>query len=334
MSIYDGCIFNLFIEIKMNKKKILVTGASGFIGYEVSRQLALDNFKPRLLIRRPLNELSIRSFDAEFSQGNLKDPKSLERAVRGVNAIIHLGARATFESYERLKPDILDGSLNLMRAAAEAGVKSFVYSSSLLLYGNQSSEVDEMTPAYPVLDYGRIKLETETRLSQMASAAGINFSSIRLPHVYGIMDLYFSKLRNGVLIQPGLGRNNFAHMHVKDAARILIACAEQGYNGISPVGDNLSAKWAEFTKTVRRYYPKARVVILPYWLAIIAAAMLTPFRRFRPNPGLETPGAVRSFNCNIPVKPGLVWQDIKLKPHFPTIYDGVPAVINELKSLS
>ena len=317
----------------MKKKKILVTGASGFIGYEVSRQLASANYRPRLMIRRPLNDVSIRHFDAEFVKGNLRDPKSLERSVKGMDAVIHLGARATFESYERLKPIILDGSLNLMRAAVEAGLKHFVYSSSLLVYGDQRREVDETTPAQPILDYGRIKLETETRLSEMASAANINFAAIRLPHVYGTMDLYFQQLRRGLLIQPGLGRNNFAHMHVKDTARMLIACAKQDYKGISPVGDKYPATWAEFTKTVRQYYPGARVIILPCWLAIMAATMITPFRRFRPHPGLETPGAVRSFNCNIPVKPEFIWKDLKLKLRFPTIYEGVPAVVDELKRM-
>lgn len=317
----------------MKKKKILVTGASGFIGYEVSRQLVLGNYQPRLLIRRPLSELSIRKFHAEFTQGNLNDPDSLQRAVKGMDAVIHLGARATFESYARLKPDILDGSVNLMCAAAEAGVKTFVYSSSLLIYGDQGGDVDATTPAHPVLDYGRIKLETETRLSEMASAANINFAAIRLPHVYGTKDLYFQQLRSGFLIQPGLGRNNFAHMHIKDSSRMLIACATQGYRGISPVGDEYPATWAEFTRTVRQYYPSARVIILPCWLAIMAATMITPFRRFRPHPGLETPGAVRSFNCNIPVKPGLIWKDLKLKLCFPTIYEGVPAVVDELKRM-
>jgi nucleoside-diphosphate-sugar epimerase len=283
------------------------------------------------MIRRPLHDVSIRRFDAEFIQGNLRDPKSLERAVKGMDAVIHLGARATFESYKRLKPIILDGSLNLMNEAADAGVKNFVFSSSLLVYGNQRNEVDDTTRAEPVLDYGRIKFETETRLSEIASAANINFAAIRLPHVYGTMDLYFQQLRRGLLIQPGLGRNNFAHMHVKDSARMLIACAKQGYKGISPVGDKYPATWADFTKTVRQCYPGARVIILPCWLAIMAATMIRPFRRFRPHPGLETPGAVRSFNCNIPVKPGLIWKDLKLKLCFPTIYEGVPAVIDELK---
>lgn len=317
----------------MRKKKVLVTGASGFIGCEVSRQLASEGYRPRLLIRRPLDELSIRGLRADFVKGNLRDPKSLKSAAMGMDAIIHLGARATFESYERLKPDILEGSLNLMRAAAAAGVKTFIYSSSLLIYGDQTSEVDESTRADPVLDYGRIKLATETMLSQMASDSHMNFAAIRLPHVYGVMDLYFQQLRRGLLILPGLGKNIFTHLHVSDAARLLIAAANLGYNGISPVGDALPATWAEFLRVVKRYYPHARVIILPCRIALMAAALLSPFTRYRPHPGLETPGAVRTYNFNIPIKPDLLWKEFKLERIYPTIYKGIPAVIKELKNM-
>ncbi|MGD8372962.1 MAG: NAD(P)-dependent oxidoreductase [Syntrophobacterales bacterium] len=312
------------------KPKILVTGASGFIGEEVSRHLSESGYHPRLMIRRPLQDLGIRDLDAEFVQADLTDPKSLAQAVKGVDCVLHLGARATFESYDTLRPVILNGSLALMEAAAEAGVKTFTYSSSLLVYGDLPGEVDAATPAVPVLDYGRIKLETEQRLTREAASAGVTFGALRLPHVYGAMDLYFQQLRNGLLILPGLGRNTFTHLHVADTARILIACAEQGYEGISPVGDDLPATWAEFLRVVRLHHPRARVLALPQWLALTTTAAITPFRRYRPHPGLETPGAVRSYNCNIAVKPGLAWRDLGLNLLFPTIHQGVPAVLQEI----
>ena len=312
-----------------NRPKILITGATGFIGEEVSRHLSESGYHPRLMIRRPLQDLRIRHFDAEFVQADLTKPKSLVQAVKGVDSILHLGARATFESYHTLRPVILDGSLALMEAAAEAKVKTFVYSSSLLVYGDLPVEVDNATPAKPVLDYGRIKLETEKRLARAASSAGISFGALRLPHVYGAMDLYFQQLRDGLLILPGLGRNTFTHLHVADTARILIACAEQGYQGIFPIGDNLPATWAEFLRVVKLHHPSARVLALPQWLALTTTAAITPFRRYRPHPGLETPGAVRSYNCNIAVKPGLVWRDLGLNLLFPTIHEGVPAVLEE-----
>jgi nucleoside-diphosphate-sugar epimerase len=293
------------------KLKLLVTGASGFIGYEVSRQLSRNGYRPRLMIRQPGDDCEICRFDADITLADLRHPDCLRQAVKGVDGIIHLGARATFESYNILKPSILDGSIALMEAGIEAGVRRFVYSSSLLVYSDQASLVTADTQVNPVLDYGRIKVDTEKRLSAMAASAGVAFTALRLPHVYGVRDLYFRQLQAGRA----------------DAAAAIIACAEQSYSGILPVGDRLPSTWAKFLDIVRQHYPNARVLMFPQWLAFLATALLTPFRRIRPNPGLETPGAVRSYNFNLAVDPDLLWQDLGLAPRYETIYDGIPAAV-------
>ena len=72
---------------------------------------------------------------------------------------------------------------------------------------------------------------------------------------------------------------------------------------------------------------------MPQWLALLATTLLTPFRRFRAHPGLETPGAVRTYNFNIAVDPELLWRDLGLKPRYPTIREGIPAVAAEIPGL-
>jgi len=309
------------------KIKLLVTGASGFIGHEVSRQLSLGGYRPRLMIRQAGDDCDICHFDADFVIADLRKPSSLKQAVKGVDGIIHLGARATFESYAILTPSILEGSLALMQAGIEAGIKQFVYSSSLLVYSGSFAPVNAATPVNPVLDYGRIKVDTEKQLSEMAASAGIAFAALRLPHVYGLRDLYFRQLAAGRLILPGLGKNVYTHLHVTDAARAIIACAEKAYTGILPFGDRRPSTWNDFLYHVKPHYPKARVLRMPQWLALLATALLTPFRSIRPNPGLETPGAVRTYNFNLAVEPDLLWQDLGLAPRYPTIYDGIPAAV-------
>ncbi len=309
------------------KIKLLVTGASGFIGHEVARQLSLGGYRPRLMIRQAGDDCEICHFDAEFVMADLRNHKSLKEAVQGVDGILHLAARATFESYATLKPSILDGSLALMQAAIEAGVRRFVYSSSLLVYSDNQAPVTAATPVKPVLDYGRIKVDTEKQLARMAASAGVSFAALRLPHVYGLRDLYFRQMAAGRMILPGLGRNIYTHLHVADAARGIIACAEQSYTGILPFGDRRPATWNEFLDQVKTHYPHARVLRLPQWLALLATTLLTPFRGLRPNPGLETPGAVRTYNFNLAVEPDLLWKDLGMRPQYPTIFDGVPAAV-------
>jgi len=309
------------------KMKLLVTGASGFIGHEVARQLSVNGYRPRLMIRQAGDDCEICHFDADFVVADLRKPESLKAAVKGIDGILHLAARATFESYNTLRPSILDGSLALMKAGIEAGASRFVYSSSLLVYRGSPSVVTVDTAVNPVLDYGRIKVETENRLFEIAKSAGIAFAALRLPHVYGLRDLYFRQLQAGRLILPGLGNNRYTHLHVADAASAMIACAEQAYEGIAPIGDRLPSSWADFTRVARQYYPGARVYSVPQWLALLATALLTPFRRVRPYPGLETPGAVRTYNFNLAVDPDSLWKDLGMAPAYPTIFEGIPAVV-------
>lgn len=316
--------------------KILVTGATGFIGFEVARVLASrvtsERARPRLLVRRPRRGLMLAGLDAELVQGDLTSHESLVRAVAGVDGIIHLGARATFEEFEALKPTIIDGSLALMRAAAEAGVKVFIQGSSLMVYPSSSRAVDAATQPAPVLDYGRAKLAAEKALMELAASAGLAYGSLRLPHVYGPGDLLFGQVRDGLLWKPGHGNNRFGHLHVRDCARLLIAACQQGYDKHLPVADEDSATWNEFYEVIKLYYPGLKIIEVPEFLAKLGGQLLTPWRRLTGKPSLKTADAVKGFNLSIPVDPGLVWPDLGLTPEFPSMREGVPAVLDDCLS--
>ncbi len=310
-------------------KNVLITGATGFIGYEVARQLSKQGYRPRCLVRRPLRGAMLSNFDTELVQGDLERPESLRRAVAGIDTVLHLGARAVFEEYRVVRPTIVDGSLALMKAAIEAGVTKFLFTSSLLVYTNQTSPIDEITPALSGLGYGKAKIEAEKRLSELADAAGVSLAIIRLPHVYGARDLMFEQVRRGRVFSPGNGKNQFAHLHVQDAARLLIAVAEQGWTGVSAVADDLTVTWKDFFAEIRKYYPRFREYGLPQWLATCGTLLLTPFRRLRDLPSVYTPQAVSGWNLNLTVEPGLLWRDIGLQLKYPTIHQGIPAALDE-----
>lgn len=115
-------------------KRVLFTGATGFIGIEVSRQLAARGIRPRLMVRRPLRGIMLKHLEVEIMQADLRSPRSLIRVVDGMDTIIHLRARAVFESYSRLHPSIVEGSMNLMRAAAASDVRQVVFGGSLMIF--------------------------------------------------------------------------------------------------------------------------------------------------------------------------------------------------------
>lgn len=236
-------------------RNILVTGATGFIGIEVSRQLSDSGSTPRLMVRRPLRGIMLKHLRAEIMQADLTSPRSLHRILTGVDVVIHLGARAAFEHYKYVAPSIVNGSMHLIKAAAEAGVRHFVFGGSLLVYRDSDALIDQQTPPAPLSGYGRAKLEAERRMSAFAAEAGIRFVSLRLPHVYGAHSLLFDQVRHGRIMFPGKGDNRFAHLHVKDAARCLIRAAESDIEGIWVIADEESCSWNDFLRPLERIIP-------------------------------------------------------------------------------
>lgn len=311
-------------------KKVLVTGATGFIGYEVAVQLLKMDLETRLMIRRPLRgALFARFSGAKLVQADLLEKESLRRAVEGVDTILHLGARASFEAYDIVRKTIVEGSVDLMQCAVEAGVKRFIHASSLLVYDDQKEPIDQKSPANPVSGYGRAKREAEERLTEMAAEAGVKFAALRLPHVYGARDLMFNEVRKGRAMFPGRGDNLYSHLHIFDAARVLIRVAEKNWTGITPVADYLPATWNEFFEVIRKYYPRFRIYRVPEAFSVFGTYLLAPVRLFKRYPSLYTPDAARTWNDNLAVAKGVLWDEIDLEPKYPTIHEGIPAVMDE-----
>lgn len=307
----------------------LITGATGFIGFELAKLLDAHERPLRLMVRRPERAALLRPLRAELTSADLMAPASLRRAVEGVDTVFHLAARAVFEPYRRVRPTIVDGSVALMEAAAEAGVRSFVYASSMLVYDGQESPIDDSTPARPRVDYGAAKLEAEQRLAEIADRVGMRFAAVRLPHVYGASDLLFERLHRGMVIQAGSGHNLYSHLHVRDAARLLLGIAEQGWTGISPVADQRPTDWREFFSTVWEHYPRFFQVNVPAWLARLGTELLRPMAALRRRPSLFTPDTVVGWNLQLPIKPGVLWDELGLAPRYATIAEGIPAALDD-----
>lgn len=111
-------------------KPVLVTGASGFIGWHVARVLSEAGRSVRALVR-PTSRL--RDVDAEPVVGDLRDPRSLERAVAGCEGVFHVAAdyRLWAKDPSELYASNVEGTRNLLRAARAAGVERVVYTSTV-----------------------------------------------------------------------------------------------------------------------------------------------------------------------------------------------------------
>jgi nucleoside-diphosphate-sugar epimerase len=281
------------------------------------------------MVRRPVRGMLIQSLDAELRQGDLQRPDSLQRLLPDIDTVIHLGAMATFESYRKVRSSIIDGSRNLMRAAIDAGVKRFIYGGSLLIYSNQVKPIDQETEPRPLSGYGKAKLEAETMLAETARSAGIHFCSLRLPHIYGAKSLLFYQIRKRRIIFPGSGPTVVGHLHVTDAARALIEAAAADMQGTYVIADDLSCSWNDFLEITQNFYPRLQVIHIPKSLALLATSIIELLLRFQTAPNRYSMDAVRSWNLDLPVTAGTLADVLKLELRYPTIADGIPAVLDD-----
>jgi len=145
-------------------KPVLVTGASGFLGWHVAHVLIERGYSVRALVR-PGSHLS--ELDAEPVTGDLRDPASLDRAVSGCGLVFHAAAdyRLWAKNPRELYRSNVDGTRHLLESARKAGVERIVYTSTVGCIGIPSDGVgDESTPvalADMAGDYKRSKFLAE-----------------------------------------------------------------------------------------------------------------------------------------------------------------------------
>jgi dihydroflavonol-4-reductase len=117
----------------MSGVKILVTGAAGFLGSHVTRQLVARGADVRVLLRPSSNNRAIADLPLEYVTGDLRDAASLERALAGVGRVFHVAA--DYRLWSKRSQDIYDsnvgGTKNLLEAAKRAGVEQFIYTSTV-----------------------------------------------------------------------------------------------------------------------------------------------------------------------------------------------------------
>ncbi len=160
---------------------ILVTGATGFVGRSLCRTLRERGLPHRVLLRSPSSSAGFEG--AEVAIGDLGDRASLEAAVRGCDAVIHLatGLGTDLEETRRLA---VEGTLALAESALRAGVRAFLFTSSIAaLYLGGREPVPDDSPPDPRprgrSDYARAKIEAEIGLRKLARDRGLPLAIFR-----------------------------------------------------------------------------------------------------------------------------------------------------------
>jgi UDP-glucose 4-epimerase len=166
-------------------KSLLVVGGAGYIGSHVVRALLDEKCAVTVFDNLSTGRRENLFSEAGFVEGDILDYDGLRGTMKkGFDAIIHLAAsKAAGESMmlpEKYSVNNITGTINLLNAACETGIRNFVFSSSAAVYGDPVYiPLDEKHPTIPINYYGFTKLEIERFLEWYDRLKGIKYAALR-----------------------------------------------------------------------------------------------------------------------------------------------------------
>ena len=210
--------------------RVLLTGASGFVGGHTAAALHRAGHELRLLTRESsdISRLDEAQIPYERVVVDLDgDRVSLAAACRGIEAVVHIAARLRGRSEAEFMRTNADATAALGSAARDAGAGCFVYLSSLAAQGPAPGDTPEPTDVepHPTSDYGRSKLAGERALLKLSDDLALTM--IRAPLIYGPADRgllpFFQAAERGFAPQLSDGSNRVAGVYGPDLAEAIAA---------------------------------------------------------------------------------------------------------------
>lgn len=268
----------------------LVTGAAGFLGSHVARQLLARKESVRVLLRPTSQNRAIADLPLEYATGDLRDPASLDRAMNGVRRVFHVAA--DYRLWARRPKEIYEsnvtGTKNVLEAAKRAGVEQFIYTSTVATVAvdrpQLPNEATESQLGEMVGQYKRSKWLAEKEALN-AAKSGLPLIVVMPTTPVGPGD--WKPTPTGKIIldflngkMPGYVETGLNFVGVEDCAAGHLLAAEKGKIGERYLlgAENLTLKQVldELEKITGLPAPRLKI---PHGLALGAAYVETAFSR-------------------------------------------------------
>lgn len=279
-----------------------MTGATGFVGGELARQLRSSGHEVVALVRDPAKASGLRDLGVELVVGDLDDAAALDQLLERADGFFHVAGwyKHGRREHETLRRVNVTGTHNALEAAKRAGVRT-VYTSTLAVNSDTRGAVHDETYVHPgpwFSEYDRTKAEAH-RIAEQYAAEGLPLVIVMPSVIYGPGDANSTTgqlIRQIVAGRPALAPKHGAASwaHVEDVARGHVLAMDKGRAGESYMLAGGRASYGEVLGLVATEAGKRKPILLPSGLIRTVAALTSPVERVLPLPQTMTADAARS----------------------------------------
>ncbi len=288
----------------------LITGATGYIGSILTRQLADQGEEIHVLCRTQPEAKEIERTNIKLFKGDITEPDSLIKAMRGIDRVHHMAAYARIWAKD---PGIfyrinVEGTKNLLEAAKKSGIKKVVYTSTAAVIGPTAgrpmTENDPRTTGF-FNPYEETKAEAE----QIALAFANNDLQVVIinpSRVYGpgldsgsnpftkIIELY---IKGKWRIIPGNGNDIGSYCYVDDVVHGILQAMEKGRSGERYILGGVNVTFNEFINTTRQLSGiDKKLRHIPFSVLSIFSHLQLAYAKLTGKPPTITPDWIRKYN--------------------------------------
>lgn len=274
-------------------KKVLVLGASGFLGSHVTRQLVAAGHDVRIMVRHSSNISNIDDLCVEvlhFSDDKLS-VDDFRRAMEGVDWVFHsiVDTRFYLHDSSSLFATNVEGLRNSMDAALDAGIERFIFTSSFstiaTVAGETADETDEIREIDIAPAYIKSRCVAERLFMEYCDNSGLDGVACCVSNTYGERDIQPTEHGNLILLMsknriPILWNYSIESVGVKDAAAAMILAAEKGKIGERYIISERYLSMKEVRDIVRDISSKnLNVAFVPSSILLCLAKFVAVFTR-------------------------------------------------------
>jgi nucleoside-diphosphate-sugar epimerase len=270
----------------LHHARVLVTGATGFIGGRAVERLLAEGAQVRALVRNFTNAPRIARFPIEMVAGDLTSPEAVDRAVRGCDLVIHCGFGSSGDDAQK-RDTTVNGTERVLSSALRHRCRRVVVMSTISVYGDTvDGDLDERAPRrYSGAVYNDTKLDAE-KLAFAYCDKGLSVAVIQPTVVYGPYGSTWTtkplaQLRTGqvILVDGGTGLCNAVYVDDVVSAAVLAATSPRAHGEAFLVSGEQPVTWKEFYARYEAMLgTKATVAMTPDQARALYEASVQPKR--------------------------------------------------------